>query len=377
MNIGINLLYLRPGVAGGTETYASELLVALAAVNTTDQFIVFVNRDCAEWPLPQTKNFTRVVCPISVMPQWRRYLYEQLQFSALVKKHKIDVLHSLGYVEPCWASYPTVVTIHDLNYRAFGSQMSFLRRLTLSVFVKLSAKKSTRVIAVSHFSGSEIRSAFKLKPERVIDIQEAARSRYATKLSDAEVASHCQKLRLPQKFMISFSSSSPHKNIPKLLHAYSMALKKMGTAWPLVLVGHLSSDNKLRSVIDELGLKDSIIITGYIEDNALQAVLSKASVLIFPSLYEGFGLPILEAMASGVPVVCSNRASLPEVAGDAALYFDPMSVDEMAEKIMAIQNDELLRQSLIERGFANEKRFSWKKAALETIRVYQEICAKS
>jgi glycosyltransferase involved in cell wall biosynthesis len=364
MRIGLNLLYLLPDVVGGTETYARGLLYGLAQLDTQDKFIVFVNQESANWPLPDASNFSRVVCPVHATNRAWRYFFEQIRLPRLLKEHSVDVVHSLGYVSPILSlTCPSVVTIHDLNYRAFGEQMRLIRRLVLSVVVRQSAFRSQRVITVSEFSRQEIIQAFDIDPKEVISIHEAPRVWNSSNTKHLSIERILESYRISLPYILAFSSPSPNKNISRLFQAIEQA----DILHQMVLVGRRSAIEMPES------LDSSVVFTGYVPDEILQAIMSNAQMLVVPSTYEGFGLPVLEAMALGVPVACSNVASLPEVAGDAAIYFDPLSVDDMARKITKLATNVGLRKELREKGFQNLQRFSWEKTARGTLDVYRSV----
>ncbi|CAN5829816.1 glycosyltransferase family 1 protein [soil metagenome] len=371
MRIGLNLLYLLPDVVGGTETYAAGLLQGLAATSDADEFLVFVNRESAAWPLPEAPNIQRVVCPVSAGSQGVRYAYEQGRFVQLLAKHRVDLVHSFGYVAPLRAPCPSVVTIHDLNYRAFGDRMPLARRLALAFFARQSALRASRVLTVSEFSRREILDAYALSPERVVVTHNAPREWNGLPgEGDAKLLAGLAEAGSP--YIVAFSSTSPNKNIPRLLEAFARAREQYRLPHRLVLVGRSAAENGAEIPRDPDG---AVRFTGYLSDSALHAVLAGAQLLAFPSLYEGFGLPVVEAMTLGVPVVCSDRASLPEVAGDAAVFFDPSSTEEMAHKLALVARDAALRAELIEKGYANAGRFSWQATARRTLQVYREVVA--
>ncbi len=370
MKIGINLLYLIPGVVGGTETYARGLLNGLAEIDQKNAFIIFLNREAAQWQLPNLNNFIRVVCPISGSNRWGRYCFEQIKLPFLLQKYNIDLVHSLGYVSPLLTNRVSVVTIHDLNYKAFGKQMSLIKRISLNYFVKQSARRVNRVITVSEFSRNEIINSFNIKSFKVKVTYEASRFKREFH-NEGHQNIDSLKLNITSPYIIAFSSRSAHKNIPRLLSAYNLVRMQNKCTPQLVLIGHIPSNGEVISVVNELKLFENVRFTGYLDDNSLQTVLSGAQIMVFPSYYEGFGLPVIEAMEFGVPVICSNRAALPEIAGDAALYFNPFDIEDIAEKISQLTTNPKLQDNLREKGYRNSSRFSWHKTALYTLEVYQ------
>jgi glycosyltransferase involved in cell wall biosynthesis len=370
MRIGINLLYLLPGQVGGTETYARGLLDGLAEASLDEQFTVFVNQESADWPLPHDARFRKVVCPVSASRRWRRYWYEQCKLPTLLSEHGVDLVHSLGYVAPLRAKCPSVVTIHDLNFRACGRQMPLTRRWTLAAFVRWSALHSQRVIAVSEFSRQQLLKAYHLSPNHVAMIHLAPLSR-PSRMEDAprELA----RLGICEPYVLAFGNPFPHKNIRRLLEAFALCGHVRHTHHKLVIVGRAPQDDSWQQAARQLGIQHRVVLTGALTDEALASVLSGAQALVSPSLYEGFGLPILEAMAAGVPVACSDRGSMPEIAGSSSLLFDPLSVQEMAGAIGALATLPQLRQYLIDKGLKNATRFSWRQTAEQTLGVYREV----
>jgi len=352
LRIGLNLLYLRPGKVGGTETYARGLLHGLAGLASEDRFIVFVNRSARDWPLPV--GFDRVVCSVSPR-QSSRYLYEQVALPAVLKRLATDVVHSLAYVAPLVTPCASVVTIHDLNYRASSHRMPPVRRLVLRSFVSAAVRSCDAIIAVSQFTRDELVAAMPGAAKGLHVVHEApiAESASAARESAAWVGD--------APYFIAFSSVSANKNLQRLLDAYAQ-LRADGLRHSLILVGHpppwFTSD------------ASGVLWAGYRSDAEVAGLLRGADALLFPSLYEGFGLPVLEAMQAGVAVACSRYGALPEVAGDAALFFDAMNVASIADAIRRLAGDSALRASLVERGRARVATFSWERAARETMGVY-------
>ncbi|MBP1647968.1 MAG: hypothetical protein H6Q30_1413 [Bacteroidetes bacterium] len=371
MTIGINLLYLLPSIVGGTETYAAGLLRGLASVAREHRFVLFLNQESSGWPVPDGLKCKRVVCPVQAVRRGNRYAFEQSRLPGLLREAGIDILHSLGYNAPLFPGRPSVVTIPDLNFRAYD--MPWMRRSVLDFFVRQSARRANAVIAISEFTRSEIIRVFGLKPEKVTAIHLAGQG--APQASGA--ALEATAVPLPgltgKPYILAFSSVTPNKNIPNLLRACARLRERGDLPFRLVLVGHLLPGGILETHIKELRLDGEVLFTGYVERPQLNTLLRGARMLVFPSYYEGFGLPILEAMEMGLPVVCSNRGSLPEVAAGAACYFDPFSVDSMAATILHVVQDEALLASLRERGRENLRRFSWEATARKTLDVYHHV----
>jgi glycosyltransferase involved in cell wall biosynthesis len=360
VRIGLNLLYLLPGIVGGTETYAAGLLCGLAAIDRDDEFVVFVNQESITWPLPSAPNLRRVICPVWAVDRAKRYFFEQAHLPRLLKQQRIDLVHSLGYVAPLFPPCASIVTVHDLNYRAFGDQMPVVKRWALRFFVEQSVQRANHVITDSEFSRRQISSELKIAPGKLVVVPAAP---FGTTVASTDLVGPLQRHGISKPYIVAFTSSSPNKNIPRLVQAFVQARRDYGLQHQLVLVGHPPPD----WMPDELR---SIVLTGYLDEPSKSAILAGADLLVFPSTYEGFGLPVLEAQQSGVPVACSTAGALPEVAGAAAVFFDPFSVNEIAQVIGRVARNAELRETLRHKGLQNVGRFSWDKTARSTIDVY-------
>ena len=378
MRVGLNLLYLLPGVVGGTQTYAEELIAALIELDDDTEYVAYVNREAhrggpGSLRLPDDPRLRLVGCEVDAVSRMRRYAFEQLRLPSLVRRDGVDVLHSLGYVAPLRLACPSVVTIHDLIYVGFAAAMSPARRVALRVFVRGSAHRAERVITVSAASRRQLLDDVDLDPGRVVVVHEAPRSRSRTGPDDGdptpESGEVLSRLGVRPPFVMAFGSVSPTKNLPRLVRAFARADPDGESR--LVLVGHLPPDGEVRAVVEHEGLGDRVVCTGYLADGDVAALLGSARVFAFPSLYEGFGLPVLDAQQAGVPVVSSDRASLPEVAGEGALFVRPTSVPELADALRAVLTDRELAARLVAAGRGNVERFSWSRAAAETLDVYR------
>jgi glycosyltransferase involved in cell wall biosynthesis len=370
MRVALNLLYLIPGAVGGTEVYAVSLIEALAEIDDVNEYVIFLNRDGAGLLPNLPVRFRRVICPVRGTNRFARYLYEQALLPVHLYRDRVDVMHSLGYVAPLLCPCPSVVTIHDLNYHAFGSEMSPVRKNALALFVANSARSAQSIITVSTFSQKELQIHLGVPRDKTTVIYEA--SRFDASDRSPQVTEHLTAMyRIRRPYIIVFGGASANKNLPTLLSAYSSLSAELPHS--LVLVGHLPRG--VDTSMYQCGTAaDRVVFTGYVPDEHVPGLLSGAELLVFPSWYEGFGLPIVEAQQLGVAVASSNAASLPEVAGNGALYFDPWSIDDMTDKIRRCLVDSDLRSRLIHRGYENSRRFSWNETARETIRVYERVC---
>lgn len=372
MKIGINLLYLIPGIVGGTETYAAGLLCGLASLDSGHEFVVFVNRDAEQWPLPDG-NFTRIICPVDGRNRQKRYAFEQFRLPFLLRKHCVDLVHSLGYVGPIMSPCPAVVTIPDTNYIDLAFSIPASRRFPLRIVSTIAAKRASSVVTISNFSRQQIIKHLGIPQNKVVVTRLAPQLGLLKAMNDLDWHNIQKSYNIERSYIVAFGGGAIHKNIPRLLQAFAQIAGKIDHQ--LVLVGHLPPDYSVNAANRIPEMQSRVITTGYVPSDYIGQLLSHADLFVMPTLYEGFGLPVLEAQQAGTVVACSTAGSLPEVAGAGAAFFDPLSVDSMAETIFRCIVDSELRAQLYQEGQENLKRFSWEKAAKETLAVYHNVLA--
>jgi len=370
MRIGLNLLFMTPGILGGTSTYAASLINALAKIDSDNRYFIFVNRETSSSTFQTGKNFTFVPCPIKSINRVTRILWEQVVLPSQARGYQLDLMHSLGSTSPLLLSMRAIVTISDLNYLAVPQSFTRFSRTVQKFFVENSARRVSKIITFSEFIRGDVIQRLGIPAEKVLVVPLAPQeSDTSPQVSWDELI---LKHRINRPYVFVLSGKLLHKNIPRMVEAFLRANHQLGHTFQLIVGGklpdHGDTARQIKKAADE---SSDIRVTGYISDDEWSELLAHAMVYAYPSPYEGFGLPALEAMAAGVPVISSNRAALPEVCGDAALYFDPMDVDAMAASLIAILSDSNLRSKLIASGTENLKRFSWETAARQTLAVYQ------
>lgn len=372
MRIGLNLLFLIPGEVGGTETYTRGLLKALAQTSPHNEYVVFVNRESRLLDFIRQPNFRIVECGLNATNRTARILWEQIILPGQARNAKVDVLHSLGYTAPLLPGCKSIVTVHDLNYKFVPESMTALTRIMQRFLVSGAVHRADHVIAVSEFVRNQVLKFLKIPVQKVTAVHEGVEQEMFAPAQKDPALLEWYGIRRP--YIFAFSSQTPHKNIPGLIRAFKLINQKAPGEFQLVIGGHQPrGGNQLIDLLHETGLgTEEVILTGYLEDRTRTALLGNATVFAFPSFYEGFGLPLLEAMSTGTAVACSNRASIPEIAGDAAAYFDPTDVEQIANTLLMLLRDEPGRRLLISRGNKNLERFSWEKAARETCNIYSQ-----
>jgi glycosyltransferase involved in cell wall biosynthesis len=368
-HIGLNLIFLVPGQTGGMEVAARELIPALMAAGGEElRFTAFVNREAAaEGSISELVPTRTVAVRARRREQW--VLGEQALLPPLAARARVDLVHSLASTAPLWGPYRRVVTVHDLIYARFPEAHAGLREKGMRVLVPAAARRADRVLADSLSTRDDLIELLGIARERIDVVPLGLGAvRRAEPLPEPEVRA---RLDLGERrVVLSLSAKRPHKNLLALIGA--LAAIPQAERPVLVLPGYPTAhEHELRARAQALGVERDVRLLGWIDERELEGIWSLADAFVFPSLYEGFGLPVLEAMARGVPVACSNASSLPEVAGDAALLFDPRDESAIAGAITRLLGDRQLAARLRERGRERVREFTWERTARATIDSYR------
>ncbi len=364
--IGINLLYMNRRLSGGSITYGINLVNELIKLDTINNYIIYVNKDCTDLPILTSLNFKVKVIPFYNKVVYVRYFWEQILFPFYLLKDNLDVLHSLGYVGPVLCPTKHIVSILDLNYRRHAESMSFSKKILLGSMVKFMSIFSNKIVTISEFSKKEIAEGLNVKENKITVTHLSGSNDNYENESNIDIK---PLYNIQSEYIIAFGSPSSHKNIMGLILAFSNVKKKYNDII-LLLVGHQHNNNELQDYIVSLNLKDKVLFAGFVPDEHIFPLISASKLFVFPSFYEGFGIPLLDAQSAGTPVACSTAASLPEVGSDGALYFNPHDTVEMETVMLQILQDDVLREDLIKKGLINRSGFSWKKTAEETLECY-------
>jgi glycosyltransferase involved in cell wall biosynthesis len=372
--VGLNALYLLPGRVGGSEVYALELTRALARQRTDVEFVLFCGREAADalrqGPWPANVVIWRL--PVTVANKPLRVGAELLLLPVAARRAQVDLLHSLGTTSPLVAGVPSVVTILDLIYEHFPTTFSRLALLGLKALVGPGATNADRVIAISQAVKDDVVERLGVPADRVDVVHLGfGMQRAAAPTPEAELRS---RLGLEQaRVVLCVSAALAHKNLDRLIRAFAR-LEPASADLRLVIAGHPGRETeRLVAVAHEAGVVDRVTLTGWISDRDLEGLYALTACCAYPSLHEGFGLPVLEAMARGVPIACSRATSLPEVAGDAAELFDPLDVDAIASAIGRLLHDPDRAASLLARGHARAASFTWERCAAGVLASYQRV----
>jgi len=292
-----------------------------------------------------------------------------------IKKQKIDLFHSLAYVLPVWLPCPAVVTIHDISYSTHPEWMPPLRTWYTRIMSYLAAHKAWRIITDAQFSRDELEKYYRVPVEKISVISLAGGEEFHGEVSEEDKTRALQKYGIETPFLIAVGAIHQRRNVPRMIQAVQQAQEETGKDIKLVLVGpnHHYPPLDLDAFIEKSAPDGEVIALGWVPNDDLRALYHSATALLYASLYEGFGLPLLEAMHCGAPVIAADATAVPEVVGEAAVLVNPYSIDDMAKAIIRLTGDESLRQELIEKGKMRAAKFSWEKTAQETVKVYQEF----
>jgi len=374
MRIGIEAQRLFRPKKHGMDIVALELIKALHETDRENEYHIFVKKDADVLCL----NITHPNFILHILPSMPYPLWEQVYLPLYIKKFNLDVLHCLGNTTPLICSVPVAVTIHDLIYlesvNMDGTMYQNFGNLYRRFIVPAAAKNAKAIIAISHFEKNNIARQLKVSPERLKVVYNAVGNSFNTNYSQEEYKRVRKDYALPANFILFISNPSPRKNSRRVLEAFIQYRKVKPQGLPIVI---MNGDQQLiKDVLKETNgeqFADQVIVPKYVSSRDLPLLYGEATIFLYPSLREGFGLPILEAMACGTPVITSDISAMPEVAGDAALLINPSSVKEISDAILKLDNDPALRSSLVAKGFTRSSEFSWTASAKQSIEIYKSL----
>ena len=298
---------------------------------------------------------------------------EQTKFLYFLKKNKCDLVHFTHFNLPYFYRKNFIVTIHDTTISFFpGKKMNnWYRKFAYNLIIKNAIKKSQKIISVSENTKKDILKIFKIESKKIHTIKNGISQEFGL-ITDEEKQKIKQKFQLQKNFLLYTGNWREHKNLVRLIQAFKKIQdKKTIKNLQLVITGTPDPFYpEVKETIKILDLEKNVKLVGLVNFEDLKKLYASALIYVFPSLYEGFGMPPLEAMQSHTPICVSNSSSLPEVCGDAAIFFDPLDIDDIAQKIIQLIEDENLRKKMIQKGILHVKKFSWEKCAEETLNLY-------
>jgi glycosyltransferase involved in cell wall biosynthesis len=356
----------------GIGTYIRNLLRHLARLDAQTEFVIFCRPEDRETLAAVGENFRPVP-----ETSGNYSIAEQFTIPWAVKREGVTLFHAPHYVLPPLVPSPSVVTIHDVIHLMFPQYLPNKVAFSYAKWsITQAARRATRIMTVSESSKRDILRFVDTEPGKIDVIYNAYDERFAIEPREADVVRVRERYQLHDEFVLYAGNVKPHKNLERLIQAFDLVRKQGLDHLKLVLIGDdISKYTALRRAVHQYNLHKYVRFLGYMPEETLAVMYRLAGVFVFPSLYEGFGLPPLEAMASGTPVVTSNVSSLPEVAADAAVLVDPYDPQAIADGIYRVLTDERLRHDLVRKGIARAGMFSWETSVRRVRAIYGEVGA--
>ena len=375
MKIGIEGQRLYRKKKHGMDMVALELIKNLQKIDTENEYVIFVKPDEDKGCIPTAPNFKIIELGGGPYPTW-----EQIALPRAAKNESCELLHCTSNTGPIWSKVPLITILHDIIYlesisilKKSGSWYQKFGNMYRRLVVPVVARKSRKVVTVSNFEKERIRDFMGLS-DNLTAIYNGVGEHFV-KINDKDVLLKAkQKYNLPDNFMFFLGNTDPKKNTPNVLKAFADFNNQSETKYKLLMLDY--EENALMLVLNGIGhpeIRTDIVMAGYVPNAEMPAIINQCKVFLYPSLRESFGIPILEGMACGVPVITSNTSSMPEIAGDAAILVNPTKPDEIVAAIKLILGDEKFRVELCEKGIERAAQFSWKHMAEKYLELYKEL----
>ena len=359
LRIGINALYLIPGRVGGTEIYLRGLLGGLARLDSVNHYLVFTNRETDAGLVPRQPNFERRPQPVRAVSRPWRIVWEQTGLPVEAARLGLDVMLNPGFTAPLLCGCPQATVFHDLQHKRHPEYFRWFDLPFWRALLFASAHVSRAIIAVSEATRADVLRYYRVPEERVSTVPQGADEEFF----------HLGACRRPEKFILTVSTLHPHKNLDGLLRAFA-GFRRARPEYRLVVAGmHGFFSGPLHELREKLGLGGAVDFPGWIPRADLLDLFARASAFVYPSFFEGFGIPVVEALAAGVPTACSAIEPMAGIAADAALLFDPHDPAAIRDALLRLTGDDALRAQLAARGPARARSFSWDRTAAGTLDV--------
>lgn len=357
MHIGLNLLHMHEGI-GGVWNYVENLIEAIGRYDKKNTYFVFVTKK-SQSVVPDQSNFIKILININPLNTVQRVVFENTILNYYSWKYKLDCFHWVANVLSPFLIIPGLVTIHDLFPVRKPEAYSKIKYLYLNMMLKITAKKATSILPISHTTESDVMELLKPKTDKIYVLPVIINSDFKPSILSL-VERFKKSNNLPENYWLYVANFYPHKNHLRLIRAYAKLKKNGFKVWPLVLRGDFttSSDKLLKDELRKLNIENDIIFLDRLSYNELPLLYSGASGLIFPSLFEGGGIPIIEAMACGCAVAASNIPVIKEFAGDAVEYFNGNDLEDICNAMMKLQSDDEYRDHLINKGLKRARLFT-------------------
>lgn len=375
MKIGIEGQRLFRVKKHGMDMVALELIRNLQKIDRENEYVIFLSPD-EDKCLRETSNVKIKEISGGSYPMW-----EQFALPKAARQEGCDILHCTSNTAPVNTRIPLVITLHDIIYleglslfKRGGTWYQKFGNLYRRMVVPRVVKRSEKIITVSQFEKHRIADFFGFKNSKLEAVYNGVGEKFKKINNESLLDEIKNKYHLPERFIFFLGNTDPKKNTPGVLKAYSALLKEMDKKIPLVMLDF--DEDALERILNDIGdpdLKEHILLTGYVINKDLPAIYNLSELFLYPSLRESFGIPILEAMSCGTPVITSNTSSMPEVAGDAGMTVDPHDPSQIKEAILRLLNDNKLKANLISKGYMQAEKFSWANMARDVLNIYKDV----
>jgi len=382
MRVGLNATSFLPGQMGGMETYFRNLVDRVQTFDHDNEYLILCDkRFAAEFPLVNPSFRLEYINYAKPSPAWFlrgavRNLFKRDILAGRMNRVKADVIHHpFTVLTPPDIKLPSVLTFWDMQHEFFPEFFSRTELLKRQRLYRASAERATQIIVSAAFTKQCLIDRYGIAEDKIEVIYTGYGPEYRPVENKELLAAIRDKYGLDRPFLLYPAATWPHKNHKRLLDAVKLMRERYAFDGTLVLTGiAMQSHSEIQAEISRLGLAVSVKILGYLPATELPGLYNCARLMVFPSLFEGFGIPLVEAMACGCPVVCSNTTSLPEVSGDAGVTFDPLDVEAMATVVWNAWSDEQALAGMRERGLERVRLFDWNDTAIKTMAVYKKAC---
>jgi len=375
LSIGINALFR--GKPTGVANYIINLVKYLSRLDKNNKYYIFVTKSNQSYFDVAQDNLHKVICSANTENPLLRRMWEQTIFPSLVHEKKLDILHCPVNIIPLFARCKSIVTFLDCQYFHTSPKNTFLRKYFHNIFMRLSIKKADAIIAISNSMKSELLHYLRCSNNNIY-VTHLGQDYSHENNESVDLEKMKRHFGITRKYLLFVGFPQYRKNLPGLLKGFAMALKKIKNSYDLVICGDIETKiesdypNILRT-IEELEIGDYVKFTNYVEKPDLVRLMTGAELFVFPSFYEGFGLPVIEAMACGSPVLVSDIPVMHEIVGEAGEYIDPYNIESISTGICTLLSDQTLREKLRIEGQTMASRFTWENTAIKTLECYQKI----
>ncbi|MBN2434897.1 MAG: glycosyltransferase family 4 protein [Spirochaetes bacterium] len=357
----------------GIEYYTLDLIRNVLKFDKRNEYRIFFRKEIHPKLAGLKDKAKFLICPIN-----NQIFCEQIWLPYITRRERIDIMHFPAFPPGILSKKNFIFTIHDATLWKYSNTLSWKGLYYMKPLTSLGAKRAKKILTVSNNSKKDLTKLLKIPENKIVSIYESIKEEFRIIKDEKLLDKVKRKYNLPDRFILSVGSLEPRKNLTNLLKAFHLIKKSFPkNEHKLVLIGRKAwGSSSITNQIKELELEDHVISTGYLPDADLICIYNLAEIFVFPSIYEGFGLPILEAMACGTPVISSNSSSLPEVVGSAGLMINPFHVDEIKEALTILIHNTKSRENLINLGKERVKQFSWEDSAKNVITLYQDLYMK-